>query len=138
MPPVAATSPSDLQTKPFKAGERVKLVRDIRGGPKGSVGRVKMAAGLTWQRYWVEFANGRWVGSVSHSHLVRERDWDEYQRLLEEERKRPKKPEVAADSSASTGDGDGAAPAATGPASRVPAHLLERSRKARERKAAEG
>ena len=135
MAPVAtATSPADLQKKPLKAGERVIVTTDIRGAAEGTPGRVKMAVGLTWPRYWVEFKGGRWIGSVSQTHLVRERDWDEYRQLREEERLRPKVVDVAAPESAGEGD---AAPA-TGAASRVPAHLLERSRKARERLAGAG
>ena len=128
-----AASASDLQSKPLKSGERVILTRDIRGAAEGAPGRVKMSQGLTWPRYWVEFAGGRWIGSISQSLLVRERDWTEFQRLREEERNRPKVEAAPAEAA----DGGGTADAgASGPAGRVPAHLLERSRKARERLAA--
>lgn len=105
----------------------------LPGVPEGMNGRVKTAAGLTWPRYWVEFENGRWIGSVSQTSLVRQKDWSSYQKLREEERLRPKV--EAAPVEAATDDGG--APAAGGD-SRVPAHLLERSRKARERLAAGG
>ena len=121
---------SDLQSKPFKTNERVIVTRDIPGVPEGMRGRVKMGAGLTWQRYWVEFENGRWVGSVSQTHLVRANDWDEFKRLREEERLRPKEPEKPAEQAAASSDAGGGG---GGASSRVPAHLLERSKKARER-----
>lgn len=127
----APSAPSDLQKKPLKTGERVMVTGDLRGVPEGTAGQIKMGSGLTWPRYWVEFANGRWVGSVSQSHLVRAKDWDRYQRLREEERLRPKvveRPAEAAATGSDGGEGGGG-----GPASRVPSHLLERSRKARER-----
>ena len=135
MPTATVTGTADLQTKPFKSGERVILTQDIRGVAEGTTGRVKMGQGLTWQRYWVEFANGRWVGSVSQTHLVREKDWEQFKKLREEERNRPKvaPTETAADSGG--GSEDSGAAAGGG---RVPAHLLERSRKARERLAAAG
>ena len=129
-----ASSPTLAKT-PLKPRERVTLTRSIRGVPEGTNGRVKVANGLTWARYWVEFDNGAWVGSVSASDLVREGDYDEFVKRRAEEALRPK--EVAAPAAAAeTGDAGGAA--AGGAASRVPAHLLERSQKARARKAAGG
>ncbi|HVM10125.1 MAG TPA: hypothetical protein VM345_16780 [Acidimicrobiales bacterium] len=128
----APAAPTDLQTKPYKTGERVIVTQDIRGVPEGTAGRVKMGTGLTWKRYWVEFANGRWVGSVSQANLVRAKDWEQFKKLREEERLRPKVVEAPAEASGG-GEGDGGGAAAGGASSRVPAHLLERSRKARER-----
>ena len=128
-------SSTTLAKTPLKPQERVTLTRAIRGVPEGTHGRVKVANGLTWARYWVEFDNGAWVGSVSASDLVREGDYDEFVKRRAEEALRPK--EVAAPAAAAADDGGGGA-AAGGPASRVPAHLLERSQKARARKAAGG
>ena len=130
-----ASSPTLAKT-PLKPRERVTLTRSIRGVPEGTHGRVKVANGLTWARYWVEFDNGAWVGSVSASDLVREGDYDEFVKRRAEEALRPKEPEAPA-AAAAAGDGGGGA-AAGGAASRVPAHLLERSQKARARKAAGG
>ena len=130
MPAAAPTAPTDLQQKPLKAGERVVVTTDIRGVPEGTEGRVKVGTGLTWPRYWVEFDNGLWIGSVSQSFLVRAKDWDRFKQLREEERLRPKVVEKPAEAAAESGGGDAGAAAGGG---RVPAHLLERSRKARER-----
>ena len=128
-----ASSPDTANTA-LKARERVTLTRDIRGVPEGTNGVVKVANGLTWARYWVQFDNGLWVGSVSASDLVREGDYEDFKKRRAEEALRPKVAEAPA---AAAGDA-GAAPAAGGAASRVPAHLLERSQKARARKAAGG
>jgi hypothetical protein len=120
----------------LKARDRVTLTREIRDVPEGTHGVIKVANGLTWARYWVEFDNGKWVGSVSASDLVREGDYEEFKKRRAEEALRPKdevKPVEAAASADGAGGGSGAASAAAG---RVPAHLLERSQNARARKAA--
>ena len=102
--------------------------------PEGTNGKIRVANGLTWARYWVQFDNGEWVGSVSAADLVREGDYEEFKKRRAEEALRPKTEEKPAEAPAAS---DGAAPAG-GAASRVPAHLLERSQKARARKAAGG
>jgi len=118
----------------LKPQQRVTLTRDIRNVPEGTNGKIKVVQGLTWARYWVQFDNGQWVGSVSAADLVREGDYEEFKKRRAEEALRPKVEEKPAEAPAA--DAGGAA--AGGAASRVPAHLLERSRKARERKAAAG
>jgi hypothetical protein len=72
---------------------------------------------------------------VSGADLVREGDYDEFVKRRAEEASRPKVVEAPAAAGGDGGDGGGGA-GAGGAASRVPAHLLERSRAARERKAA--
>lgn len=125
----------DTGERPLRLHERVTLTREIRDVPEGTSGLVKVANGLTWARYWVQFDNGAWVGSVSASDLVREGDWEAFQARRAEEALRPKVEEapVAAAADAGTGNGSGGAAA-----SKVPPHLLERSQKARARKAAGG
>ena len=131
-----ASSPDTAKTA-LKARERVTLTRDIRGVPEGTHGVVKVANGLTWARYWVQFDNGEWVGSVSAADLVREGEYEEFKKRRAEEALRPKVAEQPA--AAAAGDaGAAGGGAAGGAASRVPAHLLERSQKARARKAAGG
>ena len=124
---------TDTAKKPLQAQERVTLTRDIRGVPEGTHGKIKVANGLTWARYWVQFDNGEWVGSVSAADLVREGDYEEFKKRRAEEALRPKVEEKPAEAAATD---SGAA--AGGAASRVPAHLLERSQKARARKAGGG
>jgi hypothetical protein len=120
-----------------KPRSRVTLTRDIRNVPEGTNGVVKVANGLTWSRYWVQFDNGEWVGSVSGADLVREGDYDEFVQWRAEEALRPKVEDQPA-AAAGDGGGDGGGAAAGGADSRVPAHLLERSRAARARRAAAG
>ena len=122
--------------KPFKIGERVILTTDDRGITEGTPGRVKVADGITWSRYWVEFDDGQWLGSVTGSKLVRARNWEDFKRRRAKEAACPAVEAAPAETSAEAAAGDGAA--AGGPASKIPAHLLERSRRARERKAAGG
>jgi hypothetical protein len=124
---------TDTANTTLRVGDRVTLTRDIRGVPEGTSGLIKVANGLTWSRYWVQFDNGQWVGSVSSADLVREDDWEDYQVRRAEEALRPEteeKPAVAAPA-ADSGSGGNAASN-----SKVPPHLLERSRSARARKAA--
>jgi hypothetical protein len=123
---------TDAAKTTLKPRDRVTLTRDIRGVPEGTNGRVKVADGLTWARYWVQFDNGEWVGSVSGADLVREGDYEEFKKRRAEEALRPK---VVEQPVAAAADSGAAAPAAGG--GRVPAHLLERSQKARARKAAQ-
>jgi hypothetical protein len=125
---------TDTANKPLQPQERVTLTRDIRGVPEGTNGRIKVANGLTWARYWVQFDNGEWVGSVSAADLVREGDFEEFKKRRAEEALRPKVEDRPTEATPAA-DSGGAAGAA---ASRVPAHLLERSQKARARKAAGG
>jgi hypothetical protein len=125
----------DTAKTALKARERVTLTRDIRGVPEGSNGVVKVANGLTWARYWVQFDDGTWVGSVSAADLVREGDYEEFKKRRAEEALRPK---VEAAPAAAAASGDAAGGAGGAAASRVPAHLLERSQKARARKATGG
>ena len=127
---MAKTQSADRALRP---GERVVATKALRGVPEGTPGTVKVANGLTWLRYWVQFDNGEWIGSVSAADLVRQRDWEEYKRRRAEEAARPK---VTTPAEPAEADTDGGKPAADGPASKVPAHLLERSQKARARKAA--
>ncbi len=121
----------DIAPTTLAPRERVTLTRDIRGVAEGSSGLIKVANGLTWARYWVQFDSGAWVGSVSGADLVRESDWEAFKVRRTEEANRPA---VAATPLAASGDS--AAPSGSAADSRVPAHLLERSQKARARKSA--
>jgi len=119
---------------PLKIGTKVTATRDVNGVAEGATGVVEVVNGITWSRYWVKWDDGRWQGTVSGGDLVRSKDWEDFKRRRAEEAARPKV-EVAAPTAAAS-DGSDAAPAAGGAASRVPAHLLERSKRARERRAA--
>lgn len=130
---------TDTATADLRKGDRVVAVEALRGVPEGTVGKVHLVNGLgPWMRCWVKFDNGIWMGSISASKLVRRDELADYRRRKEAEAKaaaeaasRPK-----AEPKAEAPAGDGVAPAASGEASKVPAHLLERAKRARERKAA--
>lgn len=117
----------------FRKGDRVVLTKGLPGVPEGTQGKVKTANGLTWLRYWVDFDNGPWVGSVSATDLVAAGDWESFKQRRAEEAARPKE----APKAAAATEGDGAATGG-GAVGGVPAHLLERSKAARARKAASG
>ena len=128
---------------PFDRNDRVELVRPLRGVPSRAQGKVKVTNGLgPWLRYWVKFDSGVWVGQISQADLIGAGTWDAYtKRRDEEERKATEAAAAAAahgggDDAGEAAGGDAGAGAASGPASKVPAHLLERSRQARERRAA--
>lgn len=107
--------------------EKVVANVDLPGVPAGTPGKVIVVGGLTWLRYRVLFDNGVEHGQLDGRHIVRPGDFVPLDQRVEEE--------VAA-----AGDEGGEAEAEAGGATAgadnpfgVPAHLLERSRKARER-----
>src|SRR5262245_4165371 len=121
----------------LRAGERVVAAVDLPRIPEGTTGKVTFVEGFTWIRYWARFDNGETLGSIHRDKLARPAEWDE----LKERRARGEEPPVteqasdaeeAAAAVAETTTGDGAGDAATGAASRVPAHLLERSKRRRQ------
>ena len=113
------------------SGTRVMAAIDLKGVPSGTPGKVIHVQGLSWTRYWVWFDNGLRVGTLDRSKLATVDEW---------ERKLSGNDAPVAASAAATGapaaaaaGGDGAAMESIGG---VPGHLIERSRKARERWAA--
>lgn len=120
-------------SKPLTTNSRVVAVRDLQGVPAGTGGRIKIVSGLTWIRYWVEFDNGVWLGSVDAKSVVAEDDWPDYQRRRAEEQARAAEPAPAA--APAPAAEAGAEPEAGAVSSRIPAHLLERSKAAKSRKA---
>jgi hypothetical protein len=131
-----STSTAELQGRALKKGARVVATTDLRGVPEGTAGKVKVVNGLgPWIRCWVHFDNGVWMGSVAGSKLVAEKDWPEFQQLrTEEAANASKRAEQAAAAAAAPPEEAAAEPAAA--KSKVPAHLLERAKAAREKKAA--
>ncbi len=110
--------------------ERVRANIDLPGVPAGTPGKVLQATGLTWLRYRVLFANGVQQGLLDGRHLVKPKDFVPVDQRVAVA--------VSAGGGASAEEdtaGEGAAVAADN-AFGVPAHLLERSKKARERLAA--
>jgi hypothetical protein len=115
----------------FRRGETVKTLDPLPGVPAGSAGRVYLVDGFAWTRYRVLFDNGVDVGSLDGSALARPRD---YAAALDRREAAAK-----AVGAAATAGEEGGEAAAAGGADRtvngvvVPALLLERSRRARER-----
>jgi hypothetical protein len=113
----------------------VKNVDYLPGVPAGTRGRVYLVEGFTWTRYRVLFDNGVDIGSLDGAVLARPRD---FASALE----RREQAAIAAESTAEQAEAaaeEDAAPARedkTVNGVSVPAHLLDRSRRARERLAA--
>ena len=121
----------DDTTDKLKRGAKVVSLLDMRGVPRGTTGRVTMVSGLTWIRYFVDFDNGVSMPSVDRSKLATPAEWREW-------KDRPAGAMVP-EAEAEAASGDGAPAGGTAAAESVggiPAHLLERSRQARERLAA--
>ena len=124
--------------KGLSTKSRVVAARDLVGVPEGTPGRIELVNGLTWTRYWVQFDNGVWLGSVDADAVVAEDDWEDHlerraaaQARAAEEASRPQA-EAAPPAEAGTTD---AAPADAA-TSKIPAALLARSQAAKAKKAA--
>ncbi len=113
----------------LKRHDKVRANVDLPGVPAGMPGKVLVVSGVTWMRYRVLFDNGLEHGLLDGRHLVRPKDFIPVEERVAVE-------EVAGDAAAA----DDGAPAGTAVAEEnefgVPAHLLERAKKARERFAA--
>jgi hypothetical protein len=121
----------------FRKGETVRTLDPLPGVPAGTKGRVYLIGGFAWTRYRVLFENGVDIGTLDGSTLARPSQYDE---ALERRIRAAEAAEANAGAEAS-GD-DGAAAAADGAAAKVvngvtvPPHLIDRSKRARERLAA--
>jgi hypothetical protein len=119
----------------FRRNERVKNLDYLPGVPAGTRGRVYLVEGFAWTRYRVLFDNGVDIGSLDGAVLARPRD---FASALERREQVAIAAEEAAEQAEEAAE-DGAAPAGedkTVNGVSVPAHLLDRSRRARERLAA--
>ena len=141
MPPKTFTT-AQLQARTLKRGERVRLVAELPGVPEGTEGKVAMANGFTWNRYWVRLVDGRAVGHIDHGDLVRTKDYDRFLVARDRETEEAARAALQAaeapdDLSVSAAADEGAAGGGTGEAVvngvPVPAYLLERSADARTR-----
>ncbi len=116
----------------FKRNETVKTLDALPGVPKGTGGRVYLVDGFAWTRYRVLFDNGIDVGSLDGTTLARPRD---FEAALERREQAAVQAEAAvgaetADEGAAEGGGGGDK---TINGVVVPALLLDRSKRARER-----
>ena len=116
----------DTRTEQLKRKARVVSLVDMRGVPRGTPGRVTMVSGLTWIRYFVDFDNDVSMASLDRSVLATPAEWLEWK-------------DKPAGAEAEVAEKPAEAASVAGPEESVggiPAHLLERSRQARERLAA--
>lgn len=121
------TAPSGFRE--FRRNQKVKALDDLPGVPRGTEGRVLLVDGFAWTRYRVVFDNGVDIGSIDASKLCAPKDF---------EAAVARRAEEAAAASEEPGDnGETAEEDAAGGEEKavggvnVPAHLLERSRRAR-------
>lgn len=112
---------------PLTTGTKVRATIDMKGVPLGTTGKVIHVQGLSWIRYWVWFDNGIRLGTIDRSKLATAQEW--------EHRLNGTADVVAAPSMVVAAD-DAPSEEAGESIGGVPALLLERSRKARERWAA--
>ena len=118
------------RTLPIKRFKKVIATVDLPGVPEGTIGKVRVANGFTWYRYWVDFDNGVRMGQVSHEHLCHEGDWGRFQLDRAEAERRALE---ALEAPEASGEGDGPVEVAAGNRFGVPEHLLQRSSDARTR-----
>ena len=118
------------RTLPIKRFRKVVATVDLPGVPEGTIGKVRVANGFTWYRYWVDFDNGVRMGQVSHEHLCHEGDWGRFQFDRAEAERRALE---ALEAPEASGEDDGPVDVAAGNRFGVPEHLLQRSSDARTR-----
>ncbi len=131
------SSTAELQARPLKRGEKIRLVDDVAGHPAGDGGKIAVANGFTWLRYWVRFADGTSIGHIDHSALVRSKDYDQFLASRElEAREAELLAESTDDVAGVVGDSDEAPAAADGVVVNgvtIPQLFLDRARAARAR-----
>lgn len=115
----------------FKRGDKVKTLDDLPGVPAGTRGRVYLVNGFTWTRFRVLFDNGVDIGSIDGTALASPRDYEDAlaRRAQAVAAEATDGAEGAADGAAAGGgSGDKTVNGVV-----VPALLLDRSKRARER-----
>ena len=117
------------RTKPFKRFDKVVAANDLEGVPEGTPGKIKLANGLTWHRYWVDFSNGVTIGSIDHGDLAHRNDWPQFKIDREKAVEEATLEAEIVDNEESDGESSESSSNSHG----VPEHLLERSRAARAR-----
>ena len=110
---------AELQGRTYKRGEKVRLLEDIPGYPAGSTGKIGVANGMTWKRYWVRFPDGNAVGHIDHDLLVRAKEYDQFlvardREAIEAEKAAELAAEQAAANAAAGGGDTGGGGAASG------------------------
>tara|TARA_B100001105_G_scaffold10861_1_gene8041 strand:+ start:100 stop:477 length:378 start_codon:yes stop_codon:yes gene_type:complete len=114
------------RTSPIRRHQKVVATINLPGVPEGTLGKVRVANGFAWYRYWVDFENGVELGHVDHGNLVRAGDWVRFQ-VERAEASLQVSEEVDDPDGDNDDNGDEAAENRFG----VPEYILERSRVAR-------
>lgn len=136
MPPKIHTT-AELQARTLKRGQKVRLVTELPGIASGSEGKVAMANGFAWNRYWVRLRDGRVIGHIDHGDLVLAKHYDRFLVAREREAQQALLAPAEQDSGASDdedqlgGSADGGDVTVNGVT--IPAYLLQRSADARAR-----
>ena len=115
----------------FRRDDKVKTLDALPGVPQGTAGRVYLIDGFAWTRYRVLFTNGVDVGSLDGSALALPRDYEAALQRREAAAEAAETAEVAVDEGGEAAAAGGADKTVNGVV--VPALLLERSKRARER-----
>ena len=63
---------------PLKRKQKVIATIDLPGVPEGTEGKIRVANGIEWFRYWVDFDNGTKLGRVDHDDVVKVEDWEQF------------------------------------------------------------
>jgi hypothetical protein len=124
------------KSRELRRGDKVIAVEPIGVIPEGTRGVIKVIDGLAWTRYWVAWETGEWMGTVDAASVVAANRYEDYKREQAEAVERAKQPPAAVSPAAGGAEAAGTKTAGAG-AGGIPEHLLERSRLARERKAAQ-
>ncbi|MGH9246668.1 MAG: hypothetical protein ACRD29_20630, partial [Acidimicrobiales bacterium] len=61
----------------LRRADEVVAAAALPGVPEGTRGRVVVAEGLTWIRYWVRFENGVVRGTIHRRKLARPQEWND-------------------------------------------------------------
>lgn len=128
--------PKKRSTDTLRRKDRVRAAVALRGVPEGTKGRVMVANGFTWPRYWVSFDNGVDMGSLGRDKLVPDAEWKSF--LKEREAAEKRALEAPDEAEAATADGEGGAAGASGGGATVngvaiPQLLIDRTQAALKR-----
>ena len=128
--------PKKRSTDTLRRKDRVRAAVALRGVPEGTKGRVMIANGFTWPRYWVSFDNGVDMGSLGRDKLVPDAEWKSF--LKEREAAEKRALEAPDEAEAATADGDGGTAGASGGGATVngvavPQLLIDRTQAALKR-----
>ncbi len=121
----------------LKRKSKVAAFTDLPGVPQGTTGKVALVDGWgPWIRYHVLWDNGVDLGSINRPHLVPAKEYDTFCRLRDQALAsgvfdEPEVDETEAETEAGGGGGGGDGATVNGVT--IPAHLIERSKAARQR-----